>query len=113
MDPKLLEMLVCPVTKGPLIHDRERSELVSRGAQTTVRADAFCHSMVRALMGALVAVGEGRHEPAWAADVLTTRARDPRVKVMPPQGLVLEAVAYPDDEHLAARAFESRRMRGA
>ena len=33
MDPKLLEMLVCPVTKGPLIHDRERSELVSRGAR--------------------------------------------------------------------------------
>ena len=33
MDPKLLEMLVCPVTKGPLIHDRERGELVSRSAR--------------------------------------------------------------------------------
>jgi len=33
MDPKLLEMLVCPVTKGPLIHDRERSELISRWAR--------------------------------------------------------------------------------
>lgn len=33
MDPKLLEMLVCPVTKGPLIHDRERSELISRSAR--------------------------------------------------------------------------------
>ena len=32
MDPKLLEMLVCPVTKGLLIHDRERDELISRGA---------------------------------------------------------------------------------
>ena len=33
MDPKLLEMLVCPVTKGPLIYDRERGELVSRSAR--------------------------------------------------------------------------------
>ncbi|HET6801222.1 MAG: Trm112 family protein [Betaproteobacteria bacterium] len=33
MDPKLLEMLVCPVTKGPLIHDRARNELVSRSAR--------------------------------------------------------------------------------
>ena len=94
---------------------RELSATRSAGGlvETTVRADAFCHSMVRALMGALVAVGEGRQEPAWAAGVLTTRARDPRVKVMPPHGLVLEAVAYPDNEHLAARALESRRMRGA
>ena len=33
MDPKLLELLVCPVTKGPLIYDRERQELVSRAAR--------------------------------------------------------------------------------
>lgn len=33
MDSKLLEMLVCPVTKGPLTHDRERNELVSRSAR--------------------------------------------------------------------------------
>lgn len=33
MDPKLLEILVCPVTKGPLIYDRERQELVSRSAR--------------------------------------------------------------------------------
>ena len=33
MDPKLLEMLVCPVTKGPLVYDRERQELVSRSAR--------------------------------------------------------------------------------
>ncbi|HEV2563065.1 MAG TPA: Trm112 family protein [Rhizomicrobium sp.] len=31
-DPKLLEILVCPVTKGPLIYDREKQELVSRSA---------------------------------------------------------------------------------
>ncbi|HAJ13212.1 MAG: Trm112 family protein [Hydrogenophaga sp.] len=33
MDTKLLEMLVCPVTKGPLRFDRERQELVSRSAR--------------------------------------------------------------------------------
>ena len=33
MDPKLLEMLVCPVTKGPLIYVRERQELVSKSAR--------------------------------------------------------------------------------
>jgi len=80
--------------------------------ETTVRADAFCHSMVRSLMGALVAVGEGRHEPAWAGDVLTAGVRDPRVKVMPAHGLVLEEVRYPPDDELASRAEQSRRMRG-
>ena len=33
MDAKLLEILVCPVTKGPLVHDRERNELISRSAR--------------------------------------------------------------------------------
>ncbi len=79
--------------------------------ETTVRADAFCHSMVRALMGALVAVGEGRQTPAWVGEVLASAARDPRVKVMPAQGLVLEEVVYPPDGQLAERATESRQVR--
>ena len=79
--------------------------------ETSVRADAFCHSMVRSLMGALVAVGEDRFRPSWAAAVLETAARDARVTVMPPHGLVLEEVVYPDAEGLAARAKESRRRR--
>ena len=33
MDPKLLELLVCPVTKGPLDYDRDRQELISRSAR--------------------------------------------------------------------------------
>ena len=33
MDPKLLEILVCPVTKGPLIFDREKQELLSKSAR--------------------------------------------------------------------------------
>jgi tRNA pseudouridine38-40 synthase len=79
--------------------------------ETTVRADAFCHSMVRALMGALVAVGEGRYEPEWAGEILAGAARDPRVRVMPAHGLTLEEVRYPPDHLLAARVAESRRRR--
>lgn len=79
--------------------------------ETTVRADAFCHSMVRSLMGALVAVGEGRFEPSWAGEVLAHGERNARVTVLPPHGLVLEEVIYPDAEGLAARAEEARRRR--
>jgi tRNA pseudouridine38-40 synthase len=81
------------------------------GLDLTVRADAFCHSMVRALTGCLLAVGEGRREPAWAGRVLAAAQRDPAVLVVPPQGLCLEEVGYPDDAGLAARAEESRRVR--
>ena len=33
VDPRLLEVLICPVTHGPLIYDREKGELVSKGAR--------------------------------------------------------------------------------
>ena len=33
VDPRLLEVLVCPVTHGPLRYDREKAELVSKGAR--------------------------------------------------------------------------------
>jgi len=33
LDPRLLEILVCPVTHGPLEYDRDKNELISRGAQ--------------------------------------------------------------------------------
>ncbi|MEV7397410.1 tRNA pseudouridine(38-40) synthase TruA [Aeromicrobium sp. NPDC092404] len=79
--------------------------------ETTVRADAFCHSMVRSLMGLLVAVGEGRHAPEWSEQVLVSATRDARVMVMPPHGLVLEEVVFPDEHGLAARAAEARRRR--
>ena len=77
----------------------------------TVVADAFCHSMVRALVGAVVPVGEGRRTPDWPVEVLRARRRDPAVGVMPARGLSLEEVVYPDDAGLAARAAESRAVR--
>ena len=77
----------------------------------TVRADAFCHSMVRALVGCLMAVGEGRRDAAWAAGVLAARQRDPAVSVVRAHGLTLEEVGYPADDELARQAERSRVVR--
>ena len=78
----------------------------------TVVADAFCHNMVRALVGAALAVGEGRRPSTWPAEVLAGRVRRPDVQVAPPHGLTLEEVRYPSVEGLAARAQAARRRRG-
>jgi tRNA pseudouridine38-40 synthase len=80
-------------------------------AVATVVADAFCHNMVRALAGALLAVGEGRRPPGWPAAVLAAAVRDPAVRVLPPHGLCLEEVGYPPPGELAARAADTRRLR--
>jgi tRNA pseudouridine38-40 synthase len=76
-----------------------------------VKADAFCHSMVRALVGCLVAVGDGRRPPEWAHQILTARERDPSVAVLHAHGLTLEEVAYPPVAELAARAVETAARR--
>ena len=78
---------------------------------TTVRADAFCHSMVRSLMGAITAVGAGRRDLTWLADVIASPTRHSSVLVMPPGGLTLEAVGYPAEADLAARAEQARAFR--
>ena len=77
-----------------------------------VQADAFCHSMVRSLVGALIAVGEGRRDEAWPASLLSRTARADDVTVAPPHGLTLVEVGYPPDAELAARAGLTRRRRG-
>ncbi len=76
-----------------------------------VEADAFCHSMVRALVGAVVPVGLGRVEVGFPAEVLRGGIRDPRVKVMPAHGLSLEEVRYPPEDALAERAAQARARR--
>lgn len=79
----------------------------------TVRADAFCHSMVRSLVGAMLAVGEGRRQPDWPASLLLLPVRTSQIVVAPPHGLVLEAVEYPPDEDLLTRQAITRRRRAA
>lgn len=79
--------------------------------EATVVADAFCHSMVRSLVGAVVPVGEGRREVDWPAQVLAAGRRDPAVAVMPPHGLSLVEVVYPPDDRMAERATQARATR--
>jgi tRNA pseudouridine38-40 synthase len=74
-------------------------------------ADAFCHSMVRSLVGALSAVGEGRRPPEWPAGLLARSERSSEVPVAPAGGLTLVQVDYPPDEDLAARALVTRARR--
>jgi tRNA pseudouridine38-40 synthase len=77
----------------------------------TIEADAFCHNQVRAMVGALLAVGDGRRPIEWPAQVLERGVRDSAVTVVPPQGLTLEAVGYPPDDELAARVALTRTKR--
>jgi tRNA pseudouridine38-40 synthase len=83
------------------------------GALVTVAAsaDAFCHSMVRSLVGALLHVGEGRRPPEWPAGLLARRERADEVTVAPAAGLTLVRVDYPPDDELAARARVTRARR--
>jgi tRNA pseudouridine38-40 synthase len=80
-------------------------------AVANVEADAFCHTMVRSLVGALLAVGDGRRPVDWPAEVLARRQRDSAVVVVAPQGLTLEEVRYPPDHLLAVRTKQARAVR--
>jgi tRNA pseudouridine38-40 synthase len=80
-------------------------------AEATVRADAFCHNMVRALVGAMILVGDGHRPVGFPAEVLAGRVRHSAVNVVRPHGLTLEEVGYPADADLAARNREARNLR--
>ncbi|MBV9024298.1 MAG: tRNA pseudouridine(38-40) synthase TruA [Streptomycetaceae bacterium] len=80
-------------------------------AVATVRADAFCHNMVRALVGAMLLVGDGHRPVGFPGEVLAGRVRHSAVNVVRPHGLTLEEVGYPADELLAHRAAQARNKR--
>ena len=87
---------------------RDDGVLVAR-----VQADAFCHSMVRSLVGASIAVGEGK---IGRGDLIALRDAEERTsvfKVAPARGLTLIEVGYPADEELATRAEQTRARRDA
>ncbi|WP_181038730.1 tRNA pseudouridine(38-40) synthase TruA [Arthrobacter sp. Y81] len=77
----------------------------------TVQADAFCHNMVRALVGSALSVGSGAERPGWLYDRLLEQKRDAKSVLAAPHPLVLEEVAYPSDGELLARAELTRAMR--
>ena len=75
------------------------------------QADAFCHSMVRALVGATIAVGEGKISVDRLIELRDELARTSEFKVVPSKGLALLEVGYPPDDELAARAIQTRAIR--
>jgi tRNA pseudouridine38-40 synthase len=77
-----------------------------------VRADAFCHAMVRSLVGAFLAVGDGRWSGDHPAALLAAGARVPGMTTAPAHGLTLVDVGYPPEAELAAQAVRARRWRG-
>lgn len=80
--------------------------------EVKARADAFCHSMVRTLVGTLMRVGVGQRPESWPQERLEARSRDTgEVIVAPPHPLTLESVEYPEDHLLAARAIQTRAVR--
>lgn len=74
-------------------------------------ADAFCHSQVRSMVGALLAVGEGRRPVEWPGEVLAGKVRDSTAHVAPARGLTLVAVDYPPDDEMAARVIRTKARR--
>lgn len=80
-------------------------------ATATITADAFCHSMVRSLMGALLAVGGGTQDADWPAALLNADRRSSSVVVAPAHGLTLVRVDYPPDHLLAERNVTTRARR--
>jgi len=75
-------------------------------------ADAFCYSMVRNLVGAVVCVADGRKEPSWIAELLANKERVSDSLVFPARGLTLYQVDYPHDDQLLERAKITVSKRG-
>ncbi|MGX5356748.1 tRNA pseudouridine(38-40) synthase TruA [Kocuria sp. KH4] len=86
---------------------RDRDGLVVLG----IEADAFCHHMVRSVVGAAARVGAGREHQDWLGRRLADRVRDARVLLAPPHALVLEEVRYPGADGLGERAERTRALR--
>lgn len=95
------------------IRELQRFDWGLDGHQLTARvsADAFCWSMVRSLVGAVLAVGEGRRQVQWCADLLKKERRSSEFAAAPARGLTLIGVDYPPDDEMAARVLITRDIR--
>lgn len=81
------------------------------GVMATLESDAFCHSMVRSLVGCVLPVGEGKREVDTPKDILDAKVRQDDVVTMPAHGLVLEKISYAPDDELMARQEITRARR--
>jgi tRNA pseudouridine38-40 synthase len=95
------------------IRDLQRLDWSRDGEMITahVSADAFCWSMVRSLIGALLAVGEHRRPTSWCRELLSATDRSSDFAGAPAQGLTLIGVDYPPDDELGARILITRDLR--
>ena len=95
------------------IRDLQRFDWERDGDLITVHvtADAFCWSMVRSLVGALLAVGDGRRSAEWCTELLILTERSSAFAAAPARGLTLVDVDYPADDQLAARIAVTRDLR--
>ena len=103
-----------PGGSGTTIRTLEKfswERLVDGTLLATVAADAFCYSMVRNVVGAVVCVGEGRFEPEWISALLQNKTRVSESMVFPARGLTLVGVDYPSDSELQGRASITIRRR--
>ena len=78
----------------------------------SIIADAFCYSMVRNLVGAVVCVADGRKESTWIGELLANKERVSDSLVFPARGLTLSSVEYPTDDQLLERAKVTIGKRG-
>ena len=83
----------------------------AEGLTATIVADAFCYSMVRNLVGAVVCVADGRFQVEWIKEILENRKRISDSLVFPSRGLTLFQVDYPPEDQLLARIEATLRRR--
>ena len=79
--------------------------------QAMIRADAFCHSQVRFMMGALIEIGRGKYQTDWIGELLAAGVRDQRVPLADGRGLTLWEVAYPPADQYALQAQKAKVVR--
>lgn len=79
--------------------------------QAMISADAFCHSQVRFMMGALIEIGRGKYDPNWIGELLAAGVRDQRVPLADGRGLTLWEVAYPPADQYGLQAEKAKVVR--
>ncbi len=79
--------------------------------EVSLEADAFCHNMVRAIVGSLIAVGLGKLTPKELSEIQVAAKRVSKFKVVDAKGLSLSGISYPEDSELANQAEKARNRR--
>ena len=95
------------------IREMKKIEVSRQGnlVQIDLEADAFCHTQVRSIVGALMKVGSGKMTETRLGEILEAKRRLNEFKVVGPEGLTLMQIHYPEESLLAAQAEKTRNLR--